>query len=447
MLKQRIGALATINGSEAVHWTFHPTNDTGTQTLADVVYCPYKETIDSTYGRWREDNFVEHVKEETSYLDNTYVYKTDDTPDTPSTYYAQSNRLLGQIGTVLGRDPVSVYDEWFQDAYPGLNPYSVPWRDSFAKGFQAMWPKVEKQLDETIGNFTYELPKSASTAMVVAQRSQKLFRIIAASANNRNTLRTLLRNVRANSRTENLARALLGGIARTSLAWEFGVRPLMEDIAAIHNAFMHVKRDLDRLLKQQNKILRTHWSTTLVQPYAEDRSHKLSVGGNGEFTQYYLNAYVSRARYTTSMKYRYSIDQVTKRHLKLLGFLDAYGVGGMGDPQMLWDALPFSFVIDYFAHVGNFLGQFADRGIKPSVEVLGLSHSFNLVWTRDLHMQVYGAQGSNSGKQLAHVKKLGYYIRESPWYGSVSGIATRGFSKYNVRMLGTLIAALTNPTK
>lgn len=399
--------------------------------------------MESTYGQFGSDNYCEHVKESQSYFNNTYVYKTDNTPSTPSEYYLQTNRLLHLEGAALGKETTSIHNSWFESSYPGLNPYNVPWRDNFAKGFSNMWPKIEKQMDETLGNFTFEIPTTGGLAEAVAKRIQRIAHVVRFSANRKNTLRTLLRDIDPTSSKGGLIRSIIGGTARANLAWEFGVRPLIEDVVAIHNSFVLVRKDIDRLLKAQNRILRSHWSCNVPISTFEDRSHTRGVGGMpAELLYYYLNAYVLRAKYTCSMKYSYVLSEYAKRHSTLLGFLDAYGIGGMGNPQMLWDALPFSFVIDYFAHVGKFLDQFSDRGIQPSVTVMGLSHSYSLQYTRDMHMQVLGAHGSNSGRQLAHVKNVSYYIRERPWRGQVSGITTRGFSKYNVRMLGTLIAAL-----
>jgi len=303
-----------------------------------------------------------------------------------------------------------------------------------------MWPKIEKEMDESLANSAVELPSLVSV-FTLGGRMRALAN--AAHLSPLASLRTLLAITKSVKRRAAVYRAL-GASARIDLAIEFAIRPLLSDIAAIGRSISEAEQKIKRLLENERKILYSHWSCPIDGfPIngGVDSSRSRQVGNySTEWMKYHLGLYPERADYTATMKYQYTLSPYTREHIRALAPSNALGLAW--DPQVLWNAIPFSFVIDYFAHVGNFLGQFKDRAVAPAVNILDFCHSINVKYTRDLHIEVKCEPRSSYVKQLVHGQRYSYYLREPAVPGQVEQLRLRGFSKYNVRMLGTLWAAI-----
>lgn len=446
MLKQRIGTPVTKSAANYYGWRAQ--NGTWSWSSGqDWSYIPTYETmLDETYSRFHQTNACTHVKWDQTYENTPFVYRIDSDRSTPATYYEISSKQLRYQTGGYTESTSDIVDEWFGRAYPGLDPLNASWRDLYARGLQSMWPKIEKQFDETIANSAYESPQILSLFLTSSGRVKKVASLLRQTGKSGLALMTALGSKKFIASKGEWLRLIMGSTARADLTWEFGLRPLIDDIVTIHNSVKRVKQDLQRLVSNQNRILRSHWSTIVPVGSLAPVTVKTWNTGNppylsDESGKAIASAYVLQSKYTASLKYSYTIRPSAVANLQLTAFLDAYGIGGMGDPQMLWNALPFSFVVDYFAHVGNFLHQFSDRGIQPSVNILDASHSYSLKYTRQLDIQVSGAYGTG-GKSTEHVRNYSFYQRERPAPNQVSQIALRGFSKRNIRYLGTLFAAM-----
>lgn len=446
MLKQRIGTKITKSAANYYGWRAQ----NGTWSWGngqDWSYIPTYETmLDETYSRFHQTNSCTHVKWDQTYENTPFVYKIDSDRSTPATYYEISAKQLRYQTGGYETSTSDMVDGYFSNTYPGLDPNNTSWRDLYPRALQSMWPKIEKQFDETIANSAYESPKILSLFLSSSARIKKVASLLRQNGKSGLALMTALGSKKAISSKGEWLRLIMGSSARADLTWEFGLRPLIDDIVTIHNSVKRVKQDLNRLVSNQNRVLRSHWSSnvsvgnlpkTIVKTWGVGNQPSMS----DETGQFIVSAYVLQAKYTASLKYTYTIRPAAASNLQLTAFLDAYGIGGFGDPQMLWNALPFSFVVDYFAHVGNFLHQFSDRGIQPSVNILDASHSYTLKYTRQLDCKISGAYGTGY-TSTEHVRNYSFYQRERPASNQVSQIVLRGFSKRNVRYLGTLYAAM-----
>jgi len=307
-----------------------------------------------------------------------------------------------------------------------------------------MWPGIAKKFDESAANTAYEFPQTIALALTTGQRVRKLASLLKQSGKLNLALMTALGSTKFRENKSSWIKQILGSAARADLTWEFGLRPLIQDIVTVHNSLTQVRKEVSRLVNNQNKVLRSHWSTVLLQQQPTDRSRQTPVGNpnpaTAELITRVLSVNVLSARYTASMKYSYELSGYSKEHLTKLAFLDTYGIGGF-DPQILWNALPFSFIVDYFAHVGNFLHQSAWKAVRPSVNILDVSHSYKLEYERNMDLTVLARYGTG-GTVSAHYKKYSYYIRERPVLDQAQQIYLRGFTRNNIRLLGTLLAAL-----
>jgi hypothetical protein len=451
MLKQRNVGPNILSGTNAVHYVGVGGLGSGFANLPDMAFYPLQESIQSTYGNRKRYNLCEHTKTSKVYLDETFLYKTDPSPSSPSSYYNQNTRLLHQISANNGNAQVDdIVDGWFSSLFPGISPAVHNWRDNSARAVQAMWPKIEKDLDESLANNAYELP---SLVKVLGLSGSLMSLANARDLSAGHTLKTLVGLGRINLGSSFLRgtlgtrfavlKTLVGAAARALLIEEFCIRPLLADCSSVMTTIQQFERRIKNLLLFEGKILISHWSTPITGFPATSSYQSPGVWSIGSGTETYrpiLGLFPDSAKYTASMRYQYRIDPWMRQHAHSLGMNDAFGL--MSDPQILWNAIPFSFLVDYFAHVGNFLGQFKHRGLSPAVNILDFCHSIKLAYSGDLHLEVVCSPRTSYDKRLVHGRQVTYYLREPAIPGQVVPLEWRSLTKYKVFMMGALLGAL-----
>jgi hypothetical protein len=135
------------------------------------------------------------------------------------------------------------------------------------------------------------------------------------------------------------------------LNWKFGWDPLIKDLQIIAAKTTAFKDKLAQWERDAGRILKS--STTLIKANDE-----LSGSFNHLGSSTLPTMWVARrtASITAHCRYRPTPVAVHGRLKGLLGFLD--GLGFQLDPGILWEAIPFSFVVDWFLNVGDWLHQF-----------------------------------------------------------------------------------------
>jgi hypothetical protein len=79
--------------------------------------------------------------------------------------------------------------------------------------------------------------------------------------------------------------------------------------------------------------------------------------------------------YRATVKYRYTLDVPDVSKFK--ASLDALGI--RLDPSIIWNAIPFTFIVDWFVSVSNFLEQFARDNIGTTIEIADFCSSVKAI--------------------------------------------------------------------
>lgn len=193
-----------------------------------------------------------------------------------------------------------------------------------------------------------------------------------------------------------LGSSLVDETASNYLNFSFGWAPLISDIKSIWHALTTLKRRLEWLERNQGKLLYRRYRKDLSgdfdapQPFKVEQtplecywycptiwqpdnfvlSRKFSV----ESTVRWLTAPTLRA----SMLYRYSIPEASARARQIAAYMDVFGF--KPDATILWNAIPFSFIADWFLDIGSFLRRnFSSENFKVKTEVLDFSYSLKSV--------------------------------------------------------------------
>lgn len=138
-------------------------------------------------------------------------------------------------------------------------------------------------------------------------------------------------------------------VAGHHLSYKFGWKPLLGDIHAMVDVIGRIRERLDEFEKQAGIVNKSHASLL--------DSTTIKQGVNVAYTvnPWTYNWYgVLRRTKSAGLIYRPEPFKVTDGYQKMLrAYLDALGFEL--NPRILWDAVPFTFVLDWFFGIGSWL--------------------------------------------------------------------------------------------
>jgi hypothetical protein len=181
----------------------------------------------------------------------------------------------------------------------------------------------------------------------------------------------------------------LGVGADAYLQTEFNVLPLLSDIAGIATAIERTRARVTDLLVRQGKRQVKHFKMLVPSLQAAEESAPLSYGlhggqfdGSTNVDNTAIGAYASPyggfrcvreyipdqyAEFHAQVEYNFWFTRFQAENAQLLGMLDALGVNL--NPQIIWNAIPWTFVVDWFADVGQWLGNHKILNLEPAVNI------------------------------------------------------------------------------
>jgi hypothetical protein len=152
------------------------------------------------------------------------------------------------------------------------------------------------------------------------------------------------------------------------LAWKFGLAPMLSDVLQLQVAIYSIRRELNNLRQNANKKLISHYRAAIGSPYGDS---DVTSPWSASYQNWFVGGTQGRRRVTypvrqfnASMEYSYSLDSsIGDAEMEIRALADAFGVNF--NPRILWAAIPWSFVVDWFVGVGRWLDQFKQRNIEP----------------------------------------------------------------------------------
>jgi len=79
----------------------------------------------------------------------------------------------------------------------------------------------------------------------------------------------------------------------------------------------------------------------------------------------------SKSLFTAQMRYSVNYTDFQKKHAEVLAMLDAFGVNF--NPEIIWDAIPWSFVVDWFVKIGDLLSELKVGLSDPALNIMDYS--------------------------------------------------------------------------
>lgn len=161
---------------------------------------------------------------------------------------------------------------------------------------------------------------------------------------------------------------------------QFAIAPLLRSIQSLADMVSSVKRILKKIEKEENKVLRRHF----VYPITG-----LLTSGVQTFSQVETNTYTNEYKrsialskppvFHATLEYSYRIKTAQKDRFKA-AILDFMGLNL--NPAIVWNAIPWSFVVDWVVGVASWLNQFHIDNLN--LETAIRQYCYSVQWIRSV---------------------------------------------------------------
>jgi hypothetical protein len=158
---------------------------------------------------------------------------------------------------------------------------------------------------------------------------------------------------------------------------EFNIIPLVADICGVFTALLRTERRINDLISRSGCTRNMHWAFNWIEypdviqdspygPYgfaAELELHPVQMGP----IEIRRSVIYEATTFHAEIRYNYNYTDYQVVHARLLALLDAFGVNL--NPAIIWNAIPWSFVVDWVFGVSQFLSQFKTLNMKPMLNI------------------------------------------------------------------------------
>lgn len=302
-----------------------------------------------------------------------------DQPIKSSTYVSGSGgtQFHTFTGAAFVRGLGSGIGTWTEEFNPS---HGFNWSYASYSALEAMKPSFEEML---LPNFLKELSESSLALAKKAKTKLKQIerrRIRDLQKRIRNKGKILPKNVVPPGpiwdRAFGWFRKAANKLSWVNLAWQFAVRPTLDDAQAIGRIIDTFKSELSELIRKAGQLQRRHYRRPcdIIDLPAE------AVRATGQISGTYWIRYWSRYEWYQRPVYHASclFDYNASKLRGMLGQLDSlihsFGVSKMA--SVIWEAIPYSFAVDWFVSVGDFIDKLEDSILDPlPIVIHDFSHS------------------------------------------------------------------------
>lgn len=164
------------------------------------------------------------------------------------------------------------------------------------------------------------------------------------------------------------------------LQWKFNISPLISDVHSIYRALANTERRLNGLISRAGKLQVAHFTRNIDEFTNSDEevSGPWACGtfrheGGGDLSSYATATHRRLVHYDASvfhaqLQYNYHYTDYQLEHARVLALLDSLGVNL--NPAIVWNAIPWSFVVDWLVDVGRWLNTQRIGNMDPKINIM-----------------------------------------------------------------------------
>jgi hypothetical protein len=244
-----------------------------------------------------------------------------------------------------------------------LNIRTAPDIDMDAYAEQAlafMYPKLDE--GNSLVNFVLEL-----------KDFKDVVKYLSGNVNQKLTLLNSLTGIRKKDHT-------FKRLSKMYLSYSFGWRPLYQDVVSLVDSLTAFTKRLNELVKRANTPQQRYWGQWISGSESADSTYSatngtnegigaagIGLGGQRVRARSILRG-SSGIRFHATLRYRYPLpESLTAVGGRLKAFLDVLGVNA--NPAILWNAIPFTFIVDWFVNVSAYLERLRVDNIDFKTEI------------------------------------------------------------------------------
>jgi len=170
-------------------------------------------------------------------------------------------------------------------------------------------------------------------------------------------------------------RHTLRNLANLDLNVNFGILPFMSDVRSLAAAMLGFRKKLEQLQRKQGKVITRHYKCPILTPAQFNNGYEqlLYTEGGGAYRIGRIVQWDEDPAYHASCRFRYKLPDMSLITNQLKAFLDALGV--RRDLSIVWNAVRFSFIIDWFFDVGRWLGELSVDNLNIDLVLEDFCHS------------------------------------------------------------------------
>jgi len=212
------------------------------------------------------------------------------------------------------------------------------------------------------------------------------------------------------------------------LQYAFNIKPLLQDINGVMNSIKSYQRQANRLITDSEKVHKHHFQVMIGSDVTDTTETtdwypvEFSVGNGirnmwcrtGRFIQ------LLPSKFHSEIQFSFYWSDFSRRHAALLSLADDLGLNF--NPAIIWNAIPWSFVVDWFVGIGPWLSRFRQNMMEPIVCIERALWSI----TRTREGSTFVDAGLIRGIPCSHVRETAY--RRALWNYDSSSIMASGLS-------------------
>jgi hypothetical protein len=402
----------SVGGYES---SFEALDTTVPETQNITIYNIDQPTVRGKGNTWDSFNPCQHYKRDVTVLNGGCQYDTD--------YYNYNIPLRNMWDgnyILLNVAPVSLYGRSDYPIGGQVALYTNPTEGCYHSdegladlAVQRMLPGI-RPVTSAI-NSIYELKDIPSIGNTMRRVNLSL-----------DALNNLIVNLPTGYRT---LRQILKGPADVYLQNKFNILPLLQDITNVGNSVSVVQSKLNKLTSDAKKSLKTHWGCDLTSFRDSDETFTqgTAYSNPSTVTLRHVCKYGKR-RFQATMEFSYEVASYSPKELLWRGVADHLGLSL--SPQVIWNAIPWSFVVDWVVGVGPWLSQFTMRQLGITTHITKFGWSINIARDCDIYYNPYG--------RVSHMTEQSYY-RTPANVPLVSSIRLSGLNPTEFSLGGALV--------
>lgn len=205
------------------------------------------------------------------------------------------------------------------------------------------------------------------------------------------------------------------------LAWKLAWRPFIGDVERFIRGLIKFRDATIQFKRRQHWRQQRYWGrnipVTIAGSWAGTLVGTASPECGYKITRYFGEQDGKIARFTTVMRYRYTLPPDVLSLSNFIGaVLDQLGVNA--NPAIIWDNIPFSFVVDWFYNVGGLLSSLRVDNLRAVTIITDLSSSVKVKkeYSSDIELDLLtdpGDYNPGSVKEARLNGVLTYYERRN----------------------------------